>query len=51
MPADHNLAAIKEKPANELSENYKGFEVINSDCNQELTVVETDLTVVGYINQ
>jgi hypothetical protein len=43
MLADDNLGATREKPSETLSENYlNAFEIINTDPNQELTIVEID---------
>ena len=41
MLADDNLGATREKFSDILSDNYiKAFDIINSDHNQELTIVE-----------
>jgi ribosomal protein S18 acetylase RimI-like enzyme len=48
MLADDNLGATREKPSETLSENYlNAFEIINTDPNQELTIVEIDGVKVG----
>jgi len=48
MLADDTLGAGREKFSNNLSDNYlKAFEIINSDKNQELTVVEMNGEIVA----
>jgi GNAT superfamily N-acetyltransferase len=58
MLADDGLGAKREKPSDNLSENYiKAFDIINADRNQELTIVEMNgvkvatfhLTFIQYL--
>ena len=58
MLADDNLGATREKFSDILSDNYiKAFDIINSDHNQELTIVEMNgvkvatfhLTFIQYL--
>ncbi len=48
MLADDNLGATREKFSDILSDNYiKAFDIINSDNNQELTIVEMNCVKVA----
>jgi len=48
MLADDTLGSSREKFSNNLSDNYlKAFEIINSDKNQKLTIVEMNGEIVA----